>query len=196
MADVFANPMFDPRLGSGIVATELNELRLQIIQNMYAANAVASGRTIRSLKVIQNPFSAELVSDQKMPFGVLETGRRAGKIPNGFAGIIYEWMQAKGIHGEMEIPYRVYLKSADMDVDRVRHFKTQEQADRSLAGTIAHTIAKRGTSLFRAGGRDNIYSQDIPKTVDKCRELLSAYLFMAAKQSIKLNTKEVKIGGK
>lgn len=76
--DVFTNPMFDPRKGSSIVATELNELRLQIIKNMRAADAVASGQTIRSLHVRQSDFSAKLMSEQKMPFGTLETGRRGG----------------------------------------------------------------------------------------------------------------------
>jgi len=184
MADVFENAMFDPRTGSAIVATELNELRLQIISNMYAQNAVASGNTIRSLKVIQEPFSARLVSQQKMPFGVLETGRRGGKIPYGFAGIIYEWMQKKGIHAE-PIPYKD---------GKTHKFTEQERADRSMASAIAKTISRSGTRLFRQGGRDTIYSQDVQKTIDKCRERLSAFLFVAAKESIKLNIKNTKIG--
>lgn len=196
MADLSTNPIFDPRQGSAIIATELDELRLKIIENMYQTHSVASGGTIRSLKVIQEPFSARLISDQKMPFGVMETGRRGGKIPYGFSGIIYEWMQTKGVHGEMEKPYRVYVKSKDAYVDRVKRFLTQEKADRSMAFAIARTIAKSGTKLFRQGGRDTIYSRDIPKTIQTCRERLAAFVFMSAQETIKLNIKSGKIGRK
>lgn len=192
--DVFTNPMFDPRKGSSIVATELNELRLQIIKNMRAADAVASGQTIRSLHVRQSDFSAKLMSEQKMPFGTLETGRRGGKIPNGFSDVIYEWMQNKGVHGEMEKPYRVYVKSKDAYVDRVKRFLTQEKADRSMAFAIARAIAKSGTKLFRQVGRNNIYSTEIPKTIEVCKKRLSAFLAASTVESIKLNKPVTKIG--
>lgn len=184
MEDLASNPIFDPRKGSSIIATELNELRLQIIENMYQTNSVASGGTIRSLKVIQEPFSARLISDQKMPFGVMETGRRGGKIPYGFSGIIYEWMQMKGIHAD-PVPYKT---------DKPHKFSEQERADRSMASAIAKTIARSGTSLFRKGGRDTIYSRAIPKTVQTCRERLAAFVFMSASEHIKLNIKSGKIG--
>ena len=178
---------FDPRMGSVIVAEELELLKGRIIANMYAQNAVASGRTIRSLKVVLEEYGAALVSEQQMPFGVLETGRRGGAIPYGFAGIIYQWMQDKGVHGEMERPFRVYLKSANMYVERTRHFKTQEQADRSMAGAIAHTIAKSGSSLYRKGGRDTIYSQEIPKTIERIEAKLSTFVEAVVMEQIKLN---------
>lgn len=186
MADLSNNPIFDPRQGSSIIATELDELRLKIIENMYQAHAVASGGTIRSLKVIQESFSARLISDQKMPFGVMETGRRGGKIPYGFSGIIYEWMQTKGVHAD-PVPYKT---------DKPHKFSEQERADRSMASAIAHTIAKSGTKLFRQGGRDTIYSRDIPKTIQTCRERLAAFVFMSAQETIKLNIKSGKIGRK
>ena len=126
---------------------ELSLLQQRIISNMYAAGEVASGRTIRSLHVIEDANSAALVSSQQMPFGVLETGRRAGKVPYRFSEIIYQWMRDKGVHGTP------------------RGNATQEKADRSMAYAISRSIAMHGSSLFRRGGRRDIYSNEIPKTV-------------------------------
>lgn len=154
----------DPRMGSEIVAEELEDLKRRIIANMQAAKAVATGNTIRSLHVEQRPFGASLVSQQKMPFGVLETGRRAGKVPMGFGEIIYRWMQAKGIHStRVQKPKNPWIVQTRDD---------QERADRSMAYAIATTIRKHGSSLYRAGGRDTIYTKEIPVTIERVRERL------------------------
>ena len=97
--------MLDPRGAHTIIAEELERLRQRIIANMRAQGAVASGRTIRSMRVVMTGEGGMLVSDQQMPFGTLETGRRGGATPFAFAEIIYQWMKDKGIHG-MPIPSR------------------------------------------------------------------------------------------
>ena len=171
---------FDPRIGSEIVAEELDELRKRIIANMQREGAVATGNTIRSLRVEQRPFGAALVSAQRMPFGVLETGRKGGKVPIGFAAIIYRWMQAKGIHA-------TDLKKPKNPLDAMQG--NQEKADRSLSYAIARSIMRRGTKLYREGGRDTIYSQEIPKTLEKIREKLSQLVAAEVLEQIKLNTK-------
>lgn len=178
---------FDPRIGSEIVAEELDELRKRIIANMQREGAVATGNTIRSLRVEQRPFGAALISAQRMPFGVLETGRKAGNVPGmrngvpvGFAAIIYKWMQAKGIHAtDVRKPPSPRFVAMQGE---------QERADRSLSFAIATSIMKRGTKLFREGGRDTIYSQEIPKTVDRIRERLSRLISDEVLEQIKLNT--------
>lgn len=188
--DVFTNPMFDPRKGSSIVATELNELRLQIIKNMRAADAVASGQTIRSLHVRQSDFSAKLMSEQKMPFGTLETGRRGYRypdnrkhIPSDFQTIIYQWMKIRGISADDVPPYK-----------GTKYASAQERADWSMASAIAWKISLQGTKLFRQGGRNNIYSTAIPKTIEECKRRLSAFLAASTVESIKLNKPVTKIG--
>lgn len=181
--DVFTNSMFDPRKGSSIVATELNELRLKIIKNMRSADAVASGRTIRSLHVRQSDFSAALKSEQRMPFGTLETGRRGGAVPRDFSTIIYQWMMTRGIHSEDVKPYK-----------GTKFASAQERADWSMAEAIATKIRKSGTKLFRQGGRNNIYSNEIPKTIAECKKRLSAFIAASAVQSIMLNKPVTKIG--
>ena len=179
---------FDPRIGSEIVAEELDERRKRIIVNMQREGAVATGNTIRSLRVEQRPFGAALISAQRMPFGVLETGRRGGNVPQpvihgvpvGFAAIIYRWMQAKGIHAtDVRKPPSPRFVAMQNE---------QEKADRSLSFAIATSIMKRGTKLFREGGRDTIYSREIPKTIDKVRERLSRLISAEVLEQIKLNT--------
>lgn len=139
--------IYDEKKAIQAVTDELEQLKNRIISNMRSAGEVASGRTIRSLRVISDDEGAALISAQNMPFGVLETGRRGGKVPYGFSQIIYDWMQAKGVHGT------------------IRGNMTQERADRSMAYVISRNIARHGTSLFRRGGRSDIYSNEIPRTV-------------------------------
>ena len=139
--------IYDEKKAVQLVADELEHLKNRIIGNMRSAGEVATGRTIRSLQVISDDAGAALISAQDMPFGVLETGRRGGKVPYMFSSIIYEWMQAKGVHGT------------------IRGNGTQEKADRSMAYAISRNIAQHGSSLFRRGGRSDIYSNEIPRTV-------------------------------
>lgn len=117
------------------VGDSLEEFRKRIIANHEAAGQVASGRTRDSLKV-------ELTEDGgilwgRQAFEVLETGRKPGKVPKGFAAIILKWMEDKGI--------------------TVEHPK-------SFAYLVARKIANEGTSLYRSGKID-IYSTDMENTI-------------------------------
>lgn len=169
--------MLDPKSARVIIADELERLKQRIIANMRAQNAVASGRTIRSLKVVMAPEGGALVTEQQMPFGVLETGRRGGNIPYGFAGIIYQWMKDKGIHATV-IPYKT---------DRQHKYTAEERSDRSMAAAIAHTIAMSGSKLYRMGGRDTIYSNEIPDTVERIESRVTGIISAYADEMIKLN---------
>jgi hypothetical protein len=89
-------------------------------------------------------------------------------------------MQAKGIHAtDVKKPKNPWKMTA---------YDAQVRADRSLSFAIATSIMKRGTKLFREGGRDTIYSQEIPKTIDKVRERLSRLISAEVMEQIKLNT--------
>lgn len=156
----------------------LEQLKERIVANMRAADAVATGKTIRSLHVVEENDGAALVSDSEMPFGVLETGRRSGKVPAGFQRIIYEWMMAKGVHGE-PIPYKT---------NREHRYTPQERGDRSLAFLIARKIRRDGTSLFRRGGRTDIYTQEIPKAVEEAERTITAIVGAYVEDMIKLTS--------
>lgn len=168
---------FTQEEANAVVVAELSKLRERIVTNMVQQKAVASGRTIASLKVVPYENGGALVSEQQMPFGVLETGRKGGKVPYGFAKIIEKWMQDKGIKGT------------------IKGRQTQEQANKKMAYAIARTIALGGTKLFRDGGRNNIYSTEIPRTVADIELKVAARFEAFVDESIKINEK-VEIGGK
>lgn len=159
---------------------EMTQLKERIIANMQAAGAVASGHTIRSLAVVATDDGVALVSQQQMPFWTLEKGRAGGATPRGFADIIYEWMKVKGIHGD-PIPYLT---------DRQHKYSAQERGDRSLAWAISKSIKSKGTKLFQKGGRDTIYSQEIPKTIEAIQTKLSALLQSSVARTIEDEFKE------
>ena len=98
-------------------------------------------------------------------------------MPYGFAKIIEKWMQDKGIKGT------------------IKGRQTQEQANKKMAYAIARTIALGGTKLFRDGGRNNIYSTEIPRTVADIELKVAARFEAFVDESIKINEK-VEIGGK
>lgn len=148
--------IYDEKKAVKAAEDELEQLMNRIVNNMRSAGEVASGRTIRSMRVISDNDSAALISAQPMPFGTLESGRKPGRVPYRFSDIIYQWMQDKGVHGT------------------IRGNRTQEQADRSMAYAISRSIAQHGTSLFRSGGRSDIYSNEIPAAVARITAKIAA----------------------
>jgi len=120
-----------------ILKSELESLRDRIIQNHIAAGQKASGKTIQSLLVDVTEDQGELTG--RGFFAVLETGRKGGKVPKGFQAIILKWAKDKGI-----------------SIDNPKSF----------AFLVARKIAREGTLLHRTGGRTDIYSREIPKTIE------------------------------
>lgn len=120
----------------GILNEELESLRQRIIENHIRAGQRASGRTIASLRVEVNDDNGTLFGRQA--FGVLETGRKPGKVPKGFYQIIQKWVHDKGI---------------------------QVNNPKSFAYLVARKIAREGTELYKIGGRADIYSPEIEKTI-------------------------------
>ncbi len=164
-----------------ILSEELYELRRRIIEHHIAAGEKASGRTVESLRVEVSDTGGVLFG--RKAFGTLETGRKAGTGPKGFTQIIRQWILDKGIAYEA-IPY-VRVAS-----DRwTPKYTPEERGLRSLAGAIAGKIRNEGTALFRSGGRDDIYSQEIPKTIDSIRSRVFA-IFEEDVKHINLNSNE------
>ena len=161
-----------------IISEELNTLRLRIIDNMKRNKQVVTGKTAQSLAVEVDEWGGRLMGNVPV-IPTLETGRKAGRVPRGFASIIYQWMQDKGIHGD-PIPY----------VRSGKHkYSAQERGDRSMAAAIAYTIKTKGSRLHRTGGRADVYSNEIPRTIEVLRERLGK-LVLDVVRSIKINTQE------
>lgn len=143
-----------------VIGGELDLLRKRIIENHERAGQVASGRTRASLRV-------ELTEDGgilwgRKAFGVLETGRRAGKVPKNFSQIIMQWAEDKGI---------------------------RPKNPKSFAFLVARKIAREGTRLYRQGGGENIYSPEAQETIDNIMKKVLG-IMDAEVEHINLNFKE------
>lgn len=171
---------FDKEAARLAIVEELQALQQRIADNMQAAGEVASGRTIKSMHVTTKEDEGTLWG--RAYFGVLETGRRAGGVPKGFQGILLQWMRDKGLHGR-PLPYKT---------DRPHKYTPQERGDRAMASAIAWTIEHKGSKLFRTGGRADIYSKEIPTTLQNIDSRIFRLVHTAV-ESIKLNNQ--KFGG-
>lgn len=163
---------------SVILTEELEALKKKIIAQHFGAGQKASGRTAASLRVEVTEEEGTLYG--RSPFGTLETGRKSGKVPQGFQAIIRKWMADKGINAE-PIPYKT---------DRPHKYTPQERGNLSLSYLIARKIRREGTSLFRKGGRADIYSNVIPEATERIKGRIVELLKMDV-ENIKLNNIEV-----
>jgi hypothetical protein len=107
---------------SDILQEELEILLKEIIRQHEAAGQVASKKTRDSFKVEVSENKGQLVGASYA--GVLEKGRKPGKVPDDFADILLRWLYAKG------------LAPADA-----------EQAE-IMANAIKWKIFNEGTSLY------------------------------------------------
>ena len=151
--------MIDKAEARKVVQEELNALRQKIIDNHLRAGQKASGRTIQSLHVDVDDDGGTLFG--RKAFGTLETGRRGGKVPKGFYHIILQWVKDKGINVEKP---------------------------KTFAYFVARKIAREGTKLYRQGGRDDIYSNEIPKTEESILKRITG-LLGAEVEHININIK-------
>lgn len=171
--------VFAPKAVSLIMRDEAERAKQLIINHIRINGQNASGRTIKSLHVEQ-PSEEETLLYGRNFFGVLETGRRSGKIPYGFSGIILQWMRDKGIHGT-SMPYKT---------NKPHKYTPQERGDMSMASAIAHTIATKGSKLHRTGGRDDVYSKVVPDAMKRLSQRIMSLVHMSV-GSIKLNNETI-----
>lgn len=143
-----------------ILDEEFEGLKQRIIENHIRAGQRASGKTISSLRIDVNDDNGTLFGRQA--FGVLETGRKPGKVPKGFYQIIQEWVKDKGI---------------------------QAENPNTFAYFVARKIAREGTELHREGGRADIYSPEIEKTIQSIMNRAFA-IFKDDVTHINLNSNE------
>lgn len=83
------------------ISGRLDDAVVGIRTNMAAKNVNATGRTSQSFHVVEVDKSKrwQLVGggQNTAPVATVEVGRSAGKVPMGFAAIIYDWGVAKGL---------------------------------------------------------------------------------------------------
>lgn len=146
-----------------IVREELQDLAQRIADNIARNGQAASGKTQQSLHVEEDNESVTLYG--RKAFGTMEQGRAPGRVPRNFQQILYLWSINKGIA---------------FDDERERS---------SFAYLLARKIQSEGTKLFREGGRTDVYSNEIPTTIERIRKRISR-AFKIFVESITLNKNE------
>lgn len=110
-----------------IIKDFLESCKKQIEKNHHAAGQKVTGKTINSLEVVMNEKGGALMAWKF--FDIVETGRKPGKVPYGFAALIMKWAKDKGLN-----------------------------VDNSFGYFVAKKIREEGSSLYRQGGRKDIFS--------------------------------------
>ena len=143
-----------------IIFEELEDLRKRIISNIDSTGRRASGRTSGSMHTDVSENRGILFG--RMAFETLETGRKTGKVPAGFYQIIKQWVIDKGIS-----------------------FDSQSERN-SFAYLVSRKIAREGTQLYRMGSDADVYTTDVPETIELIKDRVGFFMRLEF-ESIKLN---------
>jgi hypothetical protein len=143
------------------VVEELQSLAKRIADNIARNGQTASGRSAKSLEVRQEDDTFLLLG--RKAFHTLERGvpPLGDKIKTkSLAGILYRWSNDKRI------------SFAD------------ERERWSFAFALAHKIKERGTRLYGDGGREDVYSSEIPATIQGIEKRLGTLFRMEIEKNI------------
>ena len=121
-----------------ILREELEDLRRRIAANMANADQIVSGRTRDSMQVEIRDNGGVLTG--RRAFATLETGSRP-------------WSKQ---------PKRVPKFFADL----IGEWIDKRGLDMNK-WAVAHTIIRKGSKLYREGGRADIYSPELQPTIDR-----------------------------
>lgn len=120
-----------------ILTEELEDLRRRITENMGSADQIVTGKTRDSMHVEVRDLSGVLTG--RRAFATLETGSRPWSRPPRRVPRFFA-----DLIGE-------WIEAKGLDLNK---------------WAVAHSIIHKGSSLYRAGGRADIYSPEIQKTMD------------------------------
>ena len=131
----------------------LDKMVEEMRQNLASTGTNASGRTSASLRVEVDNVGGRIYG--RKYFRGVEQGRAGGRVPRNFTSIIRQWILDKGLTPSA-IPYK-RKPSANWQPK----YTPEERGLNQMASAIAHTIEKSGTSLYRSGGRKDIFTNVI-----------------------------------
>lgn len=156
-----------------IIKQVLDKMVAQIRSNLESTGTNASGRTSASLRVVMTNTGGEIWG--RRYFRGVEQGRAGGRVPRGFTSIIRQWILDKGLTPSA-IPYK-RKPSAKWQPK----YTPEERGLRQMASAIARTIEKSGTSLYRRGGRKDIFTNVIeenkPAILQVAKEIITENLY-------------------
>ena len=133
---------------SDILSKELEQLKFDIIRRHEEAGQVASGRTRAAFEVRVSDYNGQLLGNSYV--GVLERGRRGGKVPYDFKDILLRWADAKGIY---------FVNNTDA---------------RRWAWFVTQKIRREGTALYRSGQTVDIFTTPIADFTERLSKQLAA----------------------
>lgn len=122
----------------------------------------ASGRSVGSLTIAVSGNVGTLYGSKS--FLAMERGRKGGKVPKGFVGIIKQWIIDKGI-SVAPIPAK----------RRNTKYTPHERGLNSFAGAIAHKIMTDGTKLYRDGQFNDIFTTAVNEELEAMSKELMLY---------------------
>lgn len=144
-----------------LLQVELSSLKERIAQNIVSSGSNASGDTIRSL-FVQITGEGSVVRGVlygRPFFGALETGTK---------------------------PWRnQYVHPPAFFVDIIQGWIDAKGLDLN-AYLVARKIMRQGSALYREGGRTDIYSNEIPLTLDKIQKKAADILAHSSLKNITL----------
>lgn len=150
-----------------VLQTHLENVKSKVAQAMADNQRNASGRSVASLTVTVNGNVGTLYGSKS--FLAMERGRKGGKVPYGFVGIIKQWIIDKGI-SVAPIPAK----------RRNVKYTPHERGLNSFAGAVAYKIMKEGTRLYR----DKAFNDIFTSAVNEELELMSKELMFYTAESI------------
>lgn len=143
----------------------VSQYKLQIRSNMFMYKKWCTGKTWMSIEPYADQSSSSIDVGIRSPLAIqlnaTETGRRPGSIPYNFRDIIYKWSLDKGI-------------SFKSNKDRMR-----------FSYLTARKIMRSGTTQFRKGTIDYIFTKQWPSYEDK----MDSLVLEAIKRNIRDGTK-------
>lgn len=146
-----------------ILTEELEALRRRIGDNMEAADQIATGKTRDGMRVEVRGLAGVLTGRQA--FATLERGSRP-------------WSKKLK---------RVPKFFADLIGEWIdaKGLKLNKWA-------VAHSIMTKGSKLYRSGGRSDIYSNELPKTMDAIgRRVIDQYAVLVTNRLTLNNTTHI-----
>ena len=154
----------------------LLEAKDEIISNIDTEGIRASGKTQKSLKVVEYENGVQLVGGggDTAPIETLQYGRKAGKVPKGFTEIIVKWMEDKSINVK-QVPYK-RKPSANWQPK----YTVDERSKRIAAASIANHIKNFGTLRY-TNNNLNVYTPVVEKVKEKVGKIVLASIKEALK---------------
>lgn len=137
----------------------LDETGAEIRANMEREGLNASGRTSASIHTRNEGTRLLLVGggNGSAPIPTLELGRRPGKVPAGFYGIILEWTREKGLQFPDETERKTFAYFLSRKIAREGSERYREPSKRKDVYSTAVENAKRKiTDIVRANARGTI----------------------------------------